>query len=82
MRNDIDFNRFFEIFSKDELMSIWTDYLDSKDLGKRSEILVDYARQYEPKLNSNGFLPFTSMIDIIEDQFFNEIARRYFKEEK
>lgn len=81
MRKDIDFNRFFEIFSKDELMSIWTDYLDSKDQGKRSEILVDYARQYESKLNSNGFLPFTSMIDIIEDQFFNEIARRYFEEE-
>ena len=79
MRKDIDFNRFFEIFSKDELMSIWTDYLDSKDQGKRSEILVDYARQYES--NCNGCLPFSSMNAILEDQFFNEIARRYFEEE-
>lgn len=81
MRNGIDFNRFFKIFSKKELMSVWTDYLDSKDQGKRSEILVDYARQYESKLNPYDFLPFTSVIDIIENQFFNEIARRYFKEE-
>lgn len=74
--------RIFNKMSEEDLRLIWQDYAESKKTGKRCESFVKYARMYKSELYPDGYLDFTMIIDIIEKQFFIEIAERHFGKEE
>lgn len=53
-----------------------------KNNWERCESFVKYARMYKSELYPDGYLDLTMIIDIIEKQFFIEIAERHFGKEE
>ena len=74
--------RLFDKVSEDDLNLIWQDYTESKKTGKRCESFVKYARMYKSELYPDGYLVFIMIMDIVEKQFFVEIAERHFGKEE
>lgn len=78
----MNIHKLFDKVSEDDLNLIWQDYAESKKTGKRCESFVKYARMYKNELYPEGYLDFTMIMDIVEKQFFIEIAERHFGKEK
>ena len=73
--------KIFKTMSDSDLKSIWEKYVRAKEVGKTCESFREYARKWKNELYSEDTLQFSGLVIAVEQQFFEEIAKRYFEKE-
>lgn len=73
--------KIFKDMSDSDLKSIWEKYVRTKEVGKTCESFREYARKWKNELYSEDTLQFSGLVIAVEQQFFEEIAKRYFEKE-
>lgn len=73
--------KIFKDMSDSDLKSIWEKYVRAKEVGKTCESFREYARKWKNELYSEDTLQFSGLVIAVEQQFFEEIAKRYFEKE-
>lgn len=74
----IDRFHLFQNVSKEKLNDIYIDYKFSQSNGTRCEQLVPFAESFIASCKANDLMPLCIALDIVKDQFFEEIAERTF----
>ncbi len=68
-------NRFSKL-TKAELYNIYVDYIVSREKGFRCESLVPFTKDFVNEINTS--LPVNYYMSMIEKDFLEEVAKRYF----
>lgn len=70
----------FEKLEKAELKAIYLNYLHAKESGYRCEDFVPYAEEYRCNSGMGENLSMSVALDIVKQEFMQEVMSRYFFE--